>query len=270
MNSSDSTPPKPNGSDDSAASDAPAANPPPPPLFYSRPLPLSAQYHEKVKIRPENDFSFAAESNAIPLSVPEFMLAARSYPIIFIGDDLVPSIAVGLRSKDNLFVDVKGQWEMGHYIPAYARRFPFIALGADNEDQFRLGIEDDARSTKEGSRTLFENGKESDAVKEAINLCEQFHGAFRFSIDFTTELRGAEIAEPRNLEVDLPGGEKINVGTFIAVNEEKFKAMPDDKVLQWHKKGWLHAIYFHLQSLNNWEGLMMRTSNRMAAAASIR
>lgn len=269
MNTSTSTPPKTNGSAEAPAA-APAGEVPPPPLFYSRPLPLSAQYHATVKIRPETDFSFAAETNAIPISVPEFVLAARHYPIIFIGEDLIPSMAVGLRPGDNLYVDVKGAWEPGQYIPAYVRRYPFILMGQQDQERLQLGIDDDARSSKDGARSLFADGKETEVLQQGMGLCEQFHAAFRFSTDCTQAIKAADITEPQSLEVQLPNGEKLNVGSFISVKEEKFRALPDATILEWREKGWLHAIYFHLQSLNNWEALLARTANRMAAAAALR
>jgi hypothetical protein len=262
--------PTPTNGANGAAPAAGAANAPSqPPLFYGRPLPLSAEYHAKFKIRPENDFSFAGETNAIPITLPEFVMCGRHYPIIFIGEELIPSIAVGLRADDNLFVDVKGQWAVGHYIPAYVRRYPFLLMGSEADEQLRVGIDDDARSSKEGAQVLFEDGKETEAVRRGITLCEQFHGAFRFSVDFNKALKASGIAEPRGLEVELPTGEKINAGVFTAVNEEKFRALPDETVLEWHRKGWLHPIYFHLQSLNNWDALLARTSARMTAAAAV-
>jgi len=265
VSDSSSAAPSTNGSTNGAAEERPQ-----PPLFYSRPVPLSPQYHATTKIRPETDFGFAKQTNAIPLTLPEFVLAARNYPIIFIGDELVPSMAVGLRPGDNLFVDMKGAWEPNFYVPAYVRRFPFILLNSTEDDKLALGIDDDARSTKEGAQALFADGTETEVVRQGMALCEHFHGAFRFSIDFTVALKASEITEPRSLEVDLPNGEKLQVGSFVAVNEEKFKNLPDATIIDWHRKGWMHAVYFHLQSLNNWEALLVRTSNRMSAAANIR
>lgn len=267
MNSTSSNAEKANGT--------PASTPAPdaqrPPLFYGRPLPLSAQYHAAVKIRPPTDFAFAAKTNVIPLTIPEFVVAARNYPIIFIGDDLIPSAAVGLASADNLFVDVKGLWEFGQYIPAYARRYPFILLSNnDAEEKMQVGIDDDARSTKDGAQPLFKDGTGTDAVKEGLDLCEQFHAAYRFGIDFLAALKASDIMEPRTLEIELPNSEKSPVGSFMAVNEEKFNKLPDETFLEWRKKGWLHAIYFHLQSMNNWDALMARASSRLAAAQAVR
>jgi hypothetical protein len=264
------TPPNADKTNGTTVAAAPASDANVPPLFYGRPLPLSQQYHATFKVRPENDFGFASKANAVPLTVPEFVMAARHYPIIFTGEDLVPTAAVGLASGDNLFVDVKGQWEVGQYIPAYVRRYPFILLGSETDEKLQVGIDDDARSNKPDARTLFKDGKETDVVKEGVNLCEQFHGAFRFGMEFLTSLRESGITEQRSLDVELPNGQKMAVGSFGAVNEEKFRDLPDATFLEWRKKGWLHAIYFHLQSMNNWEALLMRVNNRMAAAQAVR
>ena len=56
------------------------------------------------------------------------------------------------------------------------------------------------------------------------------------------------------------------MGTFMAVNEEKFKALSDVTILDWKKKGFLHAVYFHLQSLNNWDMLLAKANDRANAA----
>ena len=101
---------------------ATAASPPPGvvPMFYTEPMPVAASLQPDWKIRPEFDFTFAARANTVPLTAPEFMMAARHYPIIFLGD-VVPTCVMGFQPNTNLFVDREGQWERGVYIPAYSR-----------------------------------------------------------------------------------------------------------------------------------------------------
>jgi hypothetical protein len=243
---------------------------PPPPLFYKRPVPVTPTAHADFRIRPETDFSFAGRSNAVPLSVPEFVVAARHYPIIFVGDELVPMVALGLSAEDNLFVNIKGEWEAGFYIPAYVRRYPFILLGAHDAERLQLGIDDGGRSTKPDALNLFDGEKETEVLRQGMSLCEQFHGAFRYTADFSAALKAANITESRTLEIPGPDGKKLSIGAFTAVIEEKFKAIPDDLFLSWRQKGWLHPIFFHLQSLNNWEVLLARTSTRLAVASALR
>ena len=105
-----------------------------PPLFYTDPTPLTPSTHGKIKVRADRDFLFAKDTNAVPLTTPEFVLAARHYPIVFVGDELVPTAALGFRPDQNLFVSEDGNWERRCYIPAYVRRYPFILLGRQDDE----------------------------------------------------------------------------------------------------------------------------------------
>jgi hypothetical protein len=238
-----------------------------PPMFYERPVPLSRSAHGGLKIRPEFDFAHAAKVNAVPVTAPEFVMAARTYPIVFVGDGLIPTAALGLRPDENLFVNAAGEWQRMAYIPAYVRRYPFILLGNQGDERLTLGFDEAAGSTKAEARALFEGEKETQTVRDALNMCEQFHQAYLFTRDFSQALKDAQLTEERELDVRLANGEKMVIGTFIAVNEEKFKALPDATVLAWKKKGFLHAVYFHLQSLNNWEMLLAMANDRANADA---
>jgi hypothetical protein len=237
-----------------------------PPMFYARPMPLSPSAHAKLKIRAEFDFRHAMKTNSVPLTAPEFVLAARTYPIIFVGDMLIPTAALGIRADENLFVADTGEWDVMTYIPAYVRRFPFILLGKPTDERLQLGVEETASSDKDDARALFDGDKETQTVRDALNMCEQFHGAYRFTVDFSKALKDSGLIEERELDVNMANGQRTTLGSFQAVNEEKFKALPDATVLEWRKKGFLHAVYFHLQSLNNWDSLLAKANQRFAAS----
>ena len=237
-----------------------------PPMFYEQPEPLSVATHGKVKVRPEFDYTHAAKSNAVPVTAPEFVLAARSYPIIFVGDMLIPTAALGFQPDDNLFVAPDGTWDRYTYVPAYVRRYPFILLGAQDAERLQLGVDEKGASKKADARALFEGETETETVRAALSMCEQFHQAYLFTREFSQALIDTKIVEERTLDVQMPNNEKMNVGSFMAVNEDKFKALSDATVLDWKKKGFLHAVYFHLQSLNNWDALLAKTNDKVNAA----
>src|SRR6476660_7080861 len=60
-----------------------------------------------------------AKTHAIPVTVDEFGLAQRHYPIVFsIGDNPVPIALMGLNEGVNVFLDEDGRpREQGIYIP---------------------------------------------------------------------------------------------------------------------------------------------------------
>ncbi len=228
------------------------------PLFYSAIEPLSAQLHKSLKIRPEAEYAFAAKTNTVPLTVPEFTMAARHYPILLLGDDLVPTAALGVQPEQNLFITPAGQWDAGFYVPAYIRRHPFILLGG-NDDRLTLGIDVASAATGADARPLFkDDGKETEVVTQALDLCNQFHGAFLFTRDLSTALKKSDIVVDCTLEIEPTPGQRSTLGTFKRVDEEKFKEVPDSVILEWRKAGFLHAIHFLLQSMNNWDLLLIK------------
>lgn len=233
-----------------------------PPLFYWRPVPLTAATHGWMKIRPENHYGFSARTNAVPLTMPEFVLAARHYPIIFVGPNLIPTVALGFRSDENLLVNDAGAWERGQYVPAYVRRYPFILLGRPTDQRLQLGIDDAAGTGMQGARPLFEGEKETDVVRNALGMSEQFHQAFGATQELSAAIKASGLVEERPLEFRGADGKPINMGSFNAVNEQKFRDLDDTTANLWRKNGFLHAIYFHLQSLNNWEALLDRANRK--------
>ncbi len=230
----------------------------PPPLFYHDPRPVTAESHGDFKIRQAEDFTFANSTNAVPITLPEFVLAARHYPIVFVGEELVPTVALGLRNDQNVFVDDQGNWERFCYIPAYVRRYPFILLGKQDDERLQLGIDHASNSSSAEARALFADEKETQVVNDALDLCQQFHGAYGATSEFSQMLKDSDLVEERSLEVDLHDGEKLDIGAFASINEQKLRDVSDKTFLEWRQKGWLAAMYFHIGSLNNWEMIMGR------------
>ncbi len=233
-----------------------------PPMFYERPAPVSLSAHASFKIRAEMDFEFAAKSNTAPLTAPEFVLVARHYPIIFVGDQAIPTAVMGLKIDENLFVNSKGEWDAYSYVPAYVRRFPFILLGNQGDERLQLGVEETAQTNKPGARALFEGGKETELLRQQLDMCEQFHNAYLYTREFSQAILDTKLLEERELNVPISASETAKLGTFNAINEDKFKELPDATILDWRKKGFLHSVFFHLQSLNNWEILLAKANER--------
>jgi len=98
------------------------------PLFYNRIEPLNATQHGKMRIRPVEKSPHIAQTHAIPVTVDEFGLAQRHYPIVFsIGDSPIPIALMGLNEGVNVFLDPDGRpSDPSLYIPAFIRRYPFL------------------------------------------------------------------------------------------------------------------------------------------------
>ena len=80
------------------------------PLFYNGAEPLNVGQHGKMKVRTVLRMPQVGATHAIPLTVDEFPLVQRHYPIVFsIGDNPIPIALMGLNEGVNVFLDKDGR-----------------------------------------------------------------------------------------------------------------------------------------------------------------
>ena len=227
------------------------------PLFYRRPEMLTPASHGDLRIRP-GGFGFAADANAVPLAVIEFGAAMRHYPVVFAAGDSYPVALLGL-DRTNRFV-TEGEWAADTYVPAYVRRYPFVF--ADRaDDTFVLAIDRDADHLVVGGtegEALFTNGEPTDMVRGIMEFCREFHGAHIQTDAFVAGLVEQDLLVPQHADAKLPSGRAMVLSGFKVVDRTKFEALSDEIILDWHRKGWLALIHFHLLSLDRFAALLGR------------
>ena len=81
-----------------------------------------------MKVRGISSIPEVGRAHAVPLTVDEFPLVQRHYPIVFsVGGAPVPIALMGLNEGVNVFLDDEGRpLDQNIYIPAYLRRYPFL------------------------------------------------------------------------------------------------------------------------------------------------
>ncbi len=239
------------------------------PLFYKKPRPLDSRVHGKKQLKRDVDFSFATGTNSVPINSVEFALVQRSYPIVFSADPTpVPLAVMGLRNSENLFVEDSGQWAAGHYVPAYIRRYPFIFMEGPGGLQFVLCVDEDSKFlTESGGTALFEaDGKPSQLTQNALNFCSAFQGNHVQTREFGEAMKRHNLLVENQANATIAGVEKVSLGGFKIIDEQRFNALPNEVFLEWRSKGWLHLIYSHLMSMANWANLVDLAARRKSAA----
>src|SRR5688572_29900915 len=90
------------------------------PLMYRSLEPLNSTQHGKMKVRSNITIPQLAKMHAVPVTVDEFGLAQRDYPIVFtIGENPVPIALMGLNEGVNVFLDDDGRpLDRSTYMPA--------------------------------------------------------------------------------------------------------------------------------------------------------
>ena len=236
----------------------PTASAPQPqlPLFYNDLAPLNSRDHGSWVAVSVDRAKWAVNQHAIPLTVDEFALAQRDFPIVFSDSDQpVPLALMGLNEGVNVFFDDDGLMSDPAYAPAYIRRYPFL-LARLTPDAQELSLCFDPTSglvAEEGDGTaLFDGDQPSAHTKEVLTFCEQFEEAGMRTQAFVEELlkhdllMEGQVAIQRNEDPDNP---YVYRG-FKMINQEKLQELRGDQLRTWNQNGLLPLIYAHLFSLD--------------------
>lgn len=245
----------------------------PPPLFYKDPAILRHPDHAGLCLRTGQGFDFARNAAALPLTSAEFAAAGRHYPIVF--SDIVdpmPLAVVGVEPEANLFLTAEGRWAGGAYVPAYVRRYPFIAVAPAPGATPVLGFDRaspliGAGSDADGSAPLFEaDGTPTTHAQEAMNFCQAYADDHVTTRAFGAALAEAGLLRQQSINLRFGNGTTGSVEGFWQIDEQAYRDLPAEKVLAFHAKGWLDLIVLHLASQFAWQGLAERRSLQLQAA----
>lgn len=232
------------------------------PLFYKEPEPLNPGQHGGLRLKPEAAFGFAADTNAVPVMASEFVAAARTYPIVFAGEPVMPMVVLGLETK-NLFVTDGGAWDGRQtYIPAYVRRYPFCFI--QQEQTFILSIDracDRLVEKGDGYETaqpLFTDGKPSALTQDALQFCGALQNDHVATRAFAAALVEQKLLVDQAAQAVSGQGKRYSLQGFQVIDLGRLQALPDAVVADWHRKGWLALVHAHLASLLAWRDLLDR------------
>ena len=224
-------------------------------MLYKNPQFVNAERHAKAGLRESVDYGFARDTNSVPLGADEVFYIQAYCPVVFTASDpALPVAVLGVGSNTNSFVESDGRWRAGVPIPAYIRRYPFIAA-VDPAAQ-RLVLAVDVASPNfltEGGRPLFENGAPSELANAALRFCVTFQQQFDLARTIGEALTAAGLLVVKRVDVRSASGQTLSLDGFRVIDEAKLNALPDQTFLAWRKNGWLGVIYAQMLSMRRWE-----------------
>jgi hypothetical protein len=234
------------------------------PLFYNAIEPLNLDQHGGARVRGINSMPEVGQTHAVPLTVDEFALVQRHYPIVFsVGDTPVPIALMGLNEGVNVFLDENGRaHDPNIYIPAYLRRYPFL-LAKLRPDSDELSLCYDPTSGAVGNfdegEPLFDGDQPSAATKAVLDFCEQFEAAGLRTNAFIEDLTKADLLMDGEVAIQPEGAEQPFVYRgFRMIDEEKIRNLRGDELRKMNQNGMLPLIYAHLFSLSQMRDIFAR------------
>lgn len=225
------------------------------PLLYNDLMPLSSIDHAKWRIAEMSDVAFLASQHAIPVTVDEFAMIQRHFPIVFsAGDNPVPLALMGLNEGVNTFIGEDGKVSEPIYLPAYIRRYPFLLarLRPDSED---LSLCFDPTSNAIGAfdagEELFIEGQErSPAITRIMGFCEEFEQSGMKTGQFMAELAEHKLLMEGEVSIQVDGQEQPFIYRgFQMIDENKLRDLRGDVLRKMMQSGMLPLIHAHLFSL---------------------
>ncbi len=246
------------------------------PLLYEGLEPLNRNAHGNFKVRRIDGLPSVSKTHAIPVTVDEFSMCQRYFPIVFsVGDSPVPIALMGLHEGTNTFFDEKGVvLEPNIYVPAYLRRYPFL-LARLREDSDELSLCFDPQSGAVGEfddgEALFVDGEPSPATQAILQFCEQFEQAGHRTQAFMAELKESGLLMDGEVAIQPEGADQPFIYRgFQMVDEEKFRNLRGDELRKLNQNGSLPLIMAHLFSLSMVREIFGRQVRQGTGPANLR
>jgi hypothetical protein len=229
------------------------------PILFKDLTPLDKERHAALALPPERkNFAFAADASLLPLTFAEVGLALRSYPVALLpeGDAIVLVALVGLPGQGNRFVDARGEWRAGTYIPAYVRGYPFIALRPADGGEPVLAFDPaaDDFQAEDGQRLIGADGEPSTQLKGILAYQAEYRELAERTQAITHALQDAGVLEEGSLQIQTSGGEPQRIDGFLVVSEQKLRTLSPDmlrKLMDADALGLAYAQLFSMGSLDN-------------------
>jgi len=225
-------------------------------LIYESAVPVTAARHGNWSLDLVNDFSASKNVNSVPLMAVEFPNAASEYAIVFSGtrEAVIPTVILGMRADENLYLTEVGGWQ-AKYVPAFVRRYPFVFSISEDEKTFTLCVDESFAHFNQdgrGERLFGDDQKPTEWLQRVLKFLEQYQAEFRRTQAFCKKLLELDLLEPMRAQAELGSGEKL------AVNRDKAKALPAEKLAELAQTDELELLYLHLHSMRNFPAMAGR------------
>ena len=237
------------------------------PYGYKRIVPLDRSVRLRLPEAGEAP-SFCHQLHAIPISISEFPVAMRDYPIAFVrrtGDLGYSSMAIlGMHEGQNLFVMADGKWDRRTYMPAYVRRYPFCLVAAQEGEgeqaQRLICIDPDAVDEAEGRPMYDELGEPLPHWAMIERMLHEYEDDLVLTRQMCSLFAHLNLLEPFTLRAELVGGFSLSMDNLFRVNREALVELAHSDMRDLFSKDHMDRIYAHLFSQDNFQRLLNRRS----------
>lgn len=214
-------------------------------------IPLNKENHKDLKVAVNNAFAFAKNTHLSAASIREYAQLAASMPLVFIQDpktERYHSVAMlGMDQGQNLFL--QGDKWNGPAVPMNILRYPFDI----RPDGDKLGVYIDENSdqvgTEEGQALFKEDGSPSEFLENRQKFLGDLANSEMLTQRFIKAVIDLELLDAIQIRVTYKDAQQRNVTGMFSINEKRLIELPEEKVIELHKQGFLGALYAIMLSM---------------------
>lgn len=243
------------------------------PLLYRQLTVANKEQHVALRIADDPDYRFASQADALPILVSELSAALRHYPLAFLetGPDSTPLLVAitGMANGRNLFVDEHGQWLIGAYVPAYARRYPWFAVQGPDQAEPLLAMDDTATqlSREKGTPLFDEQGQPTERLQQVMAFEREYIALAQRTQAMVQALAQAQVLEPAQLTLSTQGDEPRQLNGLMVVSEARLQQLTPEALATLHAADALGMAYAQLLSMGNFVHLPISPETAQANAS---
>jgi hypothetical protein len=181
----------------------------------------------------------------------------------------------------NVFLGPDGSLDPEVYLPAFARRYPFLPVIAGNQQAQQPSQGDGERVVvciDRGAKMIsaapelafFDGDQPSRYTQDAIQFCREFDLLARRTQEFVKLMEQHQLFELTPLAIpranpDGSPGEPQKLGEYLRISEQKLNALPKETFLELRDRGVTAVMHAHLLSLGLWPKILARAARIQAA-----
>ena len=243
-----------------------------PPFAYTEIVPLRKEHRVLLPQAGKIPPPFRA-INALPVSMVEFQLVARDYPIVFVTGDAGKTYAafavLGLETERNLFLMSDNTWDKRAYLPAYVRRYPFcmstITVDGQMREERLVCVEQKALRDK-GDRLFDDAGAPLPDWDRQQKLLIEYEADLLRTNEMCAVLASDGLLEAFSMQAQPNEGAPLALSGMTRVSEQRLAELESEKIRALMQRGYLPRIYAHIASIENFQRLLDRRASLSARA----
>lgn len=226
---------------------------------------LNAEKHRHLRVDAAASADYGDDQRFVQVVVTEFPHLAVHYPILMSKDSETGAFfcgaVLGFDAGENLFLKDGGGHEA--YRPLNLQRAPFYTA----TDEVAIDL-DSARVREDGTPLFEESGEPTAYLKSVVSTLAELRRGLEMTRIFIETLLQLKLIEPIDIDLSFDDGEKRNLRGLYTIDQSALRVLPDEKVVELFRRGYLQLLYLMIASLKQVPVLARRKNDRLVRSGA--